>query len=154
MRAGLLLLGLAVGLPTLAHADDDWLAGQYDVVVPDRPSPTRFVLVIERSADGRYRDDVYRRSDDAAGALTRVEPPHDSQLAGVHVQSDADIAALKEPRLVRAHVRCAEVDGLMVCFVPDGQRLDLDGLVLGPGYFAAGMEVGPIEIHKRPPGSR
>ena len=152
MRIGRLLLGVALGLPMLAHADEDWLVGEYELTVPDHPAPSRYVVVIERNAAGRYRDDVFRRSRDAAAGLTPVDRPHDPKLAGVHVLSDADMASLKEPRLVLAGVRCAAVDGLMLCFVPDGQHLDLDGMILGPGYFAGGMEVGPIEVHERLPG--
>ena len=155
MRVSRPLLCAALCLPALAHADADWLAGEYEVVVQDRPAPSRYLLVITRDADGRYRDDVYKRAGDAdAGSiLTRVEPARAVRYAGVQVLSAAEIEAMKEPLLVRARVRCATVDGMLLCLVPDGQTLDIEGETLGPGYFAAGMEVGPIAIRKRPPGA-
>ncbi len=154
MRIGRLLLGLALCLPVLAHADDDWLAGEYDVVVPDDPAHSRSLLVIKQGVDGHYRAEAFRRSGEAGRILTPVERPPDSKLAEVHVLSDADIASAMEPRFVLAHVRCADVEGMALCLVPEGQRLDVDGRTLASGYFGIGMEATFIEIHKRPPGTR
>jgi len=155
MRVSRLLSCAAWCLSTLAHADADWLAGEYEVVVQDRPAASRYLLVITRDADGRYRDDVYKRSGaaDAVDTLTRIEPARVAKYAGVQVLSIAEIEAMKAPLLVRVRVRCASVDGMLLCLVPEGQTLDVEGETLGPGYFAAGMEVGPIEIRKRPVGS-
>ena len=66
----------ALCLSPAAHAEDDWLAGEYEVGVPDHPEAMRFVLVVKRAADGRYRQEIFKESGDAATgrALTRVEP--------------------------------------------------------------------------------
>jgi hypothetical protein len=146
---------LASLLSPPAHAQEDWLAGEYEIVVPARPAPMRFVLVITRDADGRYRDEVFKETADAStgSVLTRIEPSPAGAIAGVREMPPGDIEAMKEPALTRANLRCAEVDGMLLCRIPEGASLDFGDRTLGPGYFASAMHVGLIDVHRRPTGA-
>ena len=130
----------------------DWLAGEYEVIVPGDPAPSRFVMVITQVADGQYRDDVFVESVDApTGRIFRRPVPQPAGAnAGVRVLTAGEIA---EPGLIAANVRCAEVDGMVLCQIPEGASIDFDGRTLQAGYFGAGMHVGLIDVRKRALGS-
>ncbi len=149
LRPWILLASL---LPAAAQAEDDWLTGEYEVVVPDRPTPKRFVLVITRDADGRYRDEVFKQTGEASAASrVPLDASERGAIRGVRELGADEMAkmAADNPSLARANVRCAEVDGLMLCRIPDGATIDLEGRTVGAGYFAAGMHVGEIAVHRR-----
>jgi len=133
----------------------DWLVGEYEVVVPDHPVPGRFVLVISRDADGRYRDEVFTESVEApTGRILRQPVPLSrGPDAGVRAMSANELASPDGPDLVAANVRCAIVEGMVLCLVPDGAGVEFGGQTLRPGYFGTGMHVGLIEVRKRPSGA-
>lgn len=152
-RPWVFTLALACIAPA-AHAQD-WLAGEYEVVVPGHPAPSRFVLVITQVAHGQYRDDVFVESVDASTGriLRQPVPPTVGADAGVRVMTAGEIAEMRQPDLLAANVRCAGVDGMLLCQIPEGASIDFDGRTLQPGYFGGAMHVGLIEVRKRTSGS-
>jgi hypothetical protein len=155
MRIRRWLLIAVVALASTAHADDDWLAGEYEVVVPNESTP--FVLVITRDAEGHLDEAVYSERGDAASgrSFMRIEPwrPHEPWHGGkadeLREISDQELAAEGASDMVRAHLRCAVIGGLAMCRVPDGGTFEFDGRTLGPGYFGFAMHVGYIDMHRR-----
>jgi len=146
---------LALGcIASAAHAQD-WLAGEYEVVVPGQPAPSRFVLVITQVADGKYRGDVFVEAVDASTGriLRQPVPPTGGADAGVRVMTAGEIAEMRKPDLLAANVRCADVDGMLLCQIPEGASIEFDGRTLQPGYFGGAMHVGLIQVRKRPSGS-
>jgi hypothetical protein len=141
-------------MASTAHAQD-WLAGEYEVAVPDHPAPNRFVLVITRDAEGRYRDEVFAESVDASTGriLKRLMPQPPGADAGVRVLTASEMATPDWPDLAAANVRCASVDGMLLCHVPDGASVAFCDQTLRSGYFGGAMHVGLIEVRKRPAGA-
>ena len=137
-----------------AHAQD-WLAGEYELVVPGHPVPSRFVLVITQAADGKYRDDVFAEAVDAStGRILKQPVPRTAgAYAGVRVMTAGEIAEMRTPGLLATNVRCADVDGMLLCQIPEGASIVFEGRTLQPGYFGGAMHVGLIEVRKRPSGA-
>jgi hypothetical protein len=143
---------MALGMAMSAHAQD-WLAGDYDVVVPDRPAPKRFLLTITQDADGRYREQVFEEVVDASTGRTSLRPAPEAgdRDSVVRELTPDELSAKDGVDLLPAHVRCAFVGGMMLCHIPDGPGLALEDRTLPPGYFTGAMHVGFMEVHKRPP---
>ncbi len=144
----------ALCMASTAHAED-WLAGEYEVVVPQHPTPGRFVLVIVRDPEGRYRDEVFTESVEASTGriLRRPVSQPEGKDAGVRVLTAGEMAEAGAPELVAANVRCANVDGMSLCQVPDGAGVVFGDQTLRSGYFGVAMHVGLLEVRKRPPGT-
>ena len=159
MRIRRWLLPAVFALASTAHAADDWLAGEYEVTVPDESTP--YVLVITRDAAGHLEEAVYSERGDAGSgrSLVRIEPwqpdePwHGGKADELREMSEQELAAEGASDMVRAHLRCAVIGGLGLCRVPDGGTFQFDGRTLGPGYFAFAMHVGYIAVHRRAPGA-
>ena len=132
----------------------DWLAGEYEVVVPDHPATSRFVLIITRDADGRYKDEIFTESVEASTGriLRQAVPPSRAPDAGVRVVSANELATADGPDLAAANVRCAIVDGMALCLIPDGVSIPFGDQTLRPGYFGSAMHVGLIEVRKKAAG--
>ena len=147
-----IFLVASASMASPAHADD-WLAGEYDLVVPGRSGPGHFVLVITRDAEGRYREEAFEKVVDASTGRTtlRPAPEADSRDSVVRELTPDEMSPKDGMDLVAAHVRCALVGGMMLCLIPDGPGLVLEDRTLPPGYFAGAMHVGFMEVHKRPP---
>ena len=149
----------ALALVSAARADDDWLAGEYEVTVPG--ASTSFVLVITRDVLGRLEEAVYRQAGDAATgrSLVRIEPGssdepwHGGQVDELREMSDEELAADGPSDLSRAHLRCALIGAMGMCRIPDGATFQFDGQTRGPGYVGFAMHVGYIPVHRRPPGA-
>jgi hypothetical protein len=150
MRLGAWIL-MALCVVSTAHAED-WLDGEYDVVVPHRPVPKRVLLVVTRDVEGRYRDEVFEEPVDASteGSPRRAMPHAPGTDAGVRVPTAGEMASAEWPELAAANVRCASVEGMLPCLVPEGAAVKLGDRTLKAGCFGSGMHVGLIDVHKRP----
>ena len=147
------ILLAALCLAPLAHADD-WLAGEYEMSVPDHPAPSRFMMTITKDAGGGYRAEAFEEAvDPATGktSLTRARWSGSAESSGVEVIAPAEMISSGVSAAEAAGVHCADVDGMVLCKIDDGASLSLDGRTLHAGYFASAMHVGLIEVRKLPP---
>ena len=150
LRSSFLLLALSIA--SIAQAED-WLAGDYEIIAPDRPAPRHFLMTITQDTDGHYRHETFEESVDASTGriVRRLVPPFSSPDAGVRELMPEEMAPSDGVDLVAARVRCALVDWMMLCLIPEGPGLVLEDRTLAPGYFAGAMHVGFMEVHRKPP---
>ena len=151
LRRSIFLLALC--LAPLAHADD-WLAGEYEVFVPDRPAPQRFMLTITKDDGVGYRAEVFKEEVDATTGKTLMRPMPPGASAEervVQVMAPAEMVKSGASDAEAASVHCAVVNGMGLCKIDDGASLTLDGQTLHGGYFGSAMHTGLIEVHKLAP---